>query len=118
MFDALRAFADAVIDRSDVCPVCSYLWHECECGVVDVLTCSRYDMFTGWACDCDPAAYHRWNCAETPLWAQTMRDLDVNPWTVARVPEWLTFATLWSLLDYCGKGPCCMPGGHKGRCSM
>ena len=28
--------------------------------------------------------YHRWNCSLTPTWAQTMRDLDVNPWTVIR----------------------------------
>lgn len=39
-------------------------------------------------CDCpmDPYhdPYHRWNCPLTPLWAQTIRDLDVNPWTVMK----------------------------------
>ncbi|MCG7592414.1 hypothetical protein [Mycobacterium sp. PSTR-4-N] len=33
-------------------------------------------------CPCDP--HHRWNCPMTPLWAQTMCDLDLNPWTVMR----------------------------------
>lgn len=33
-------------------------------------------------CDCPLDPYHRWNCALTPIWAQTMRDLDTNPWTV------------------------------------
>ena len=35
-------------------------------------------------CDCDPASYHHWNCRATPIWAQTIRDLDTNPWTVVR----------------------------------
>jgi len=32
-----RAFVRGVMDRGDngVCPVCSYLWLECECGVVE-----------------------------------------------------------------------------------
>jgi hypothetical protein len=33
-------------------------------------------------CDCAMDPYHRWNCPWTPIWAQTVRDLDVNPWTV------------------------------------
>ena len=33
-------------------------------------------------CDCPLDPHHRWNCALTPIWAQTMRDLDCNPWTV------------------------------------
>ena len=33
-------------------------------------------------CDCPLTPYHRWNCHLTPIWAQTMRDLDCNPWTV------------------------------------
>lgn len=32
-------------------------------------------------CDCPMNPYHRWNCALTPIWADTMRDLDCNPWT-------------------------------------
>lgn len=32
-------------------------------------------------CDCT-GMHHRWNCPMTPIWAQTMRDLDINPWTV------------------------------------
>lgn len=46
-----------------------------------------------WAEDCDcphigaadgMRVRHRWNCTLTPIWAQTMRDLDCNPWTVIR----------------------------------
>lgn len=41
-------------------------------------------------CDCPMDPYHRWNCALTPIWAQTIRDLDTNPWTVVRdaMPLW------------------------------
>ena len=35
-------------------------------------------------CDCDRNPHHRWNCTATPIWAQTIRDLDTNPWTVLR----------------------------------
>lgn len=31
-------------------------------------------------CDC-PRHRHRWNCQLTPIWAQTIHDLDTNPWT-------------------------------------
>lgn len=70
-----------------------------------------------WPCDCDPFEHHRWNCATTPIWAQTIRDLDVNPWTVVRDAE-MPFARLWHLASYCGLGPCARPGGHDGRCSL
>lgn len=33
-------------------------------------------------CDCPMDPHHRWNCALTPIWAQTIRDQDCNPWTV------------------------------------
>lgn len=33
-------------------------------------------------CDCPHEPHHRWNCRMTPIWAQTIRDLDTNPWTV------------------------------------
>ena len=33
-------------------------------------------------CDCLVDPYHRWNCPLTPAWAQTIRALDCNPWTV------------------------------------
>lgn len=36
-------------------------------------------------CDCprdSHDSHHRWNCPATPVWAQTIRDLDTNPWTV------------------------------------
>lgn len=33
-------------------------------------------------CDCPMDPHHRWNCALTPIWAQTIRDLGCNPWTV------------------------------------
>lgn len=36
-------------------------------------------------CDCGLSAFHRWNCATTPMWAQTMRDLDINPWLSAQL---------------------------------
>lgn len=35
-------------------------------------------------CDCPMDPHHRWNCALTPIWAQTIRDLNKNPWTVLR----------------------------------
>lgn len=38
-------------------------------------------------CDCPMDPHHRWNCALTPIWAQTIRDLDTNPWTVMRPRE-------------------------------
>ncbi len=38
-------------------------------------------------CDCPLDPHHRWNCALTPVWAQTMRDLNVNPWTVIKPYE-------------------------------
>lgn len=38
-------------------------------------------------CDCPMDPYHRWNCTGTPIWAQTIRDLDTNPWTVFRPQE-------------------------------
>ena len=33
-------------------------------------------------CDCPLDPHHRWNCALTPVRAQTIRELDTNPWTV------------------------------------
>ncbi|MGE2733821.1 hypothetical protein [Mycolicibacterium vaccae] len=36
------------------------------------------------SCDCPMAPHHRWNCPLTPAFAQTIRDLDCNPWTVVR----------------------------------
>lgn len=52
-----------------------------------------------WALDCDDCPmdpHHRWNCAQTPIWAQTIRDLDTNPWTVVvaklPIPGWPAFA--------------------------
>jgi hypothetical protein len=32
-YAAYQAFVDAIIASHSVCPVCSYLWSECECGV-------------------------------------------------------------------------------------
>lgn len=37
-------------------------------------------------CDCPMDPHHRWNCTLTPIYAQTIRDLDVNPWTVRYLP--------------------------------
>lgn len=31
-------------------------------------------------CDCPMDPHHRWNCALTPIWAHTIRELDCNPW--------------------------------------
>lgn len=38
-------------------------------------------------CDCPRDPHHHWNCPATPIWAQTIRDLDTNPWTVFRPRE-------------------------------
>lgn len=35
-------------------------------------------------CDCPLDPHHRWNCPLTPIWAQTIRGLDCNPWKVFR----------------------------------
>lgn len=48
----------------------------------------RATFLTHALCDCDRTApHHRWNCPATPIWAQTIRDLDTNPWTVFRTRE-------------------------------
>lgn len=40
--------------------------------------------------------YHDWNCELTPLWAQTIRDLDTNPWTALWMPlSERDFQTMW-----------------------
>lgn len=43
-------------------------------------------------CDCPDTSFgrnpHRWNCALTPIWSQTIRDLDTNPWTVVTNAIW------------------------------
>lgn len=57
-----------------------------EAGAVDELEFYGGDYWKAVrpqpTCDCPLDPYHRWNCALTPIWAQTMRDLDINPWTV------------------------------------
>ena len=63
-------------------------WWRCdECGAV------VYDRDFGRSvsraeCDCPMDPHHRWNCALTPIWAQTIRDLDCNPWSVTRGFVW------------------------------
>lgn len=37
-------------------------------------------------CDCPLDPHHRWNCHLTPIWAQTIRDLGMNPWTIVTWP--------------------------------
>ena len=76
-------------------------------------------------CDCPMDPYHRWNCDLTPIWAQTIRDLDCNPWTVIRPNDLAMVNTRFKPFQwdgevgrYCGKGPCCMFDGHDGRCRM
>lgn len=56
------------------------------------------------ACDCpvNPFAHHRWNCDLTPIWAQTMRGLDINPWTVVTYAE-ASFGILW-MRTFCCPG--------------
>lgn len=76
-------------------------------------------------CDCPMDPYHRWNCNLTPLFAQTIRALDCNPWTVIRPNDLAMVNTRFKPFEwagqrgrYCGKGPCCMFDGHDGRCRM
>lgn len=69
----------------------------------------RYD------CNCDPSANHRWDCPRTPIWAQTMRDLDANPWTVMNdYPRcWLDWNWVWRYGHLCqGCGNPRYEGGH------
>lgn len=91
----------------------------------DLLYCTSYAQRH--PCDCDPAAYHRWNCASTPAFADTVRALDTNPWTVvtqSRAYCDLSFPPVginsWDGLSgtHCGRGPCCLGDGHNGRCRM
>tara|TARA_B100000519_G_C14089628_1_gene365658 strand:+ start:118 stop:456 length:339 start_codon:yes stop_codon:yes gene_type:complete len=58
-----------------------------------------------WAmdCDCPLNPHHRWNCTLTPIWAQTMRELDCNPWTVVE-----------SVMPTCRSFGCGSPLGHAG----
>lgn len=64
----------------------------------DPLTCALWHLVVeerAWDdCDCDPAAHHRWNCHTTPVWAQTIRDLDTNPWTVVTSAD-ASYTVLW-----------------------
>jgi hypothetical protein len=74
-------------------------------------------------CDCPQDPHHRWNCTLTPVWAQTMRDLNVNPWTVIKPfemarPRWAPFEWAGERGTYCGRGPCCLGQDHDGRCRM
>lgn len=54
-------------------------------GIGDIVR-DTWRELTRWlfppACDCELNPHHRWNCALTPIWAQAIRDLDANPWTV------------------------------------
>lgn len=36
-------------------------------------------------CDCPLDPHHRWNCSTTPIWAQTIRDLEGPS---LRIPMW------------------------------
>ena len=81
-------------------------------------------------CDCPLDPHHRWNCALTPVWAQTIRELDTNPWTAVRSATWAfediraeirvvnRFSWDGSPGTYCGRGPCCLGDNHDGRCRM
>jgi len=84
-------------------------------GLGDVIRETWFALADIWIanlCDCDLAeGHHRWNCTLTPIWAQTIRDLDTNPWTVLK-PEF------GSWQDHCGRGPCCLGDGHTGRCQL
>ena len=53
-------------------------------GLGDALRCAWEAIRPKPLCDCPMDPYHRWNCALTPIWAQTIRDLDTNPWTVIK----------------------------------
>lgn len=75
-------------------------------------------------CDCE-LPHHRWNCHLTPIWAQTIRELDTNPWDWPAAVEWIErhfrvvkrpFRWDGSLMKPCGRGPCCLGDGHDGRC--
>ena len=60
---------------ADDCPDCC-----APTAYYDPLTSST---LLGWRidCDCPMNPFHRWNCSRTPIWAQTIRDLDLNPST-------------------------------------
>lgn len=74
----MLAAADAAIE--------SYveLWDSLFPGSGFIIRDAWYSVRPKPTCDCPMDPYHRWNCALTPIWAQTIRDLDTNPWTVIK----------------------------------
>ena len=60
------------------------LWWRCDACDAVLLLSDKPPM-----CDCPMNPHHRWNCALTPIWAQTIRDQDCNPWTVTRSAMWV-----------------------------
>lgn len=72
-----------------MCQQCCFAAHPtCPCScpgcTPDPSWTQRYPHTCQPACDCPLDPHHRWNCALTPVWAQTMRDMNVNPWTVIK----------------------------------
>lgn len=63
-------------------------------------------------CDCPDTNFgrnpHRWNCDLTPVWAQTIRALNVNPWTVVR-PRDLAVVDIRIRSRFCDLCSCCFP---------
>lgn len=90
------------------------------CALIELVDDGRWDD-----CDCDPAAFHRWNCHTTSIWAQVIRDLDVNPWTVmdAAINRWRS-GRLYAIggVIQVPRGRCAhtllcqLTDGHDGKC--
>ncbi len=72
-------------------------------GLGDVLRAAWHEIRPQPTCDCPLDPYHRWNCSLTPVWAQTIRELDVNPWTVVQ-----------DAMPQCRSFGCGSPLGHAG----
>lgn len=98
-------------------------------GLGDALRTVWADIRPTPTCDCPLNPHHDWNCSTTPIWAQTIRDLDVNPWTVTRSAMWVLegirpeirvnrFVWQGSRDRACGRGPCCLGDNHDGRCRI
>lgn len=70
-------------------------------------------------CDCPMDPYHRWNCPLTPIWAQTIRELDCNPWgTLEAVDTILAwgFPTMCPICNF-NTGRECVPAYNDPICT-
>lgn len=70
-------------------------------------------------CDCPMDPYHRWNCPLTPIWAQTIRELDCNPWGALEAVDTILawgFPTMCPICNF-NTGRECVPAYNDPICT-